>query len=105
MSGARDLIGEYLSDLRAGLELAPDEAELVVAEAEDHLRETAACGLATGMTEHEAQQAAISAFGSIGAVVHAHASRPDDFIRGRTPAAILGDLVLAGWKLAGTGLI
>ncbi|MGH3159583.1 MAG: permease prefix domain 1-containing protein, partial [Streptosporangiaceae bacterium] len=105
MSGPRDLIEEYLSDLRASLELAPQEAGLVVAEAEDHLRETAACGLATGMTEHEAQQAAISAFGSIAAVVRAHASRPAGFMRGRTPAAILGDLVLAAWKLAGTGLI
>jgi hypothetical protein len=105
MSGPRDLIEEYLSDLRASLELAPEEAGLVVAEAEDHLRETAACGLTAGMTEHEAQQAAISAFGSISAVVRAHASRPADFIRGRTPAAILGDLILAGWRLAATGLI
>ena len=104
MSGPRDLIGEYLSDLRASLELAPEEAELVVAEAEDHLRETEACGLATGMTGHEAQRAAISAFGPVAAVVRAHASRPDGFIRGRTPAAILGDLILAGWRMAATGL-
>jgi HAAS domain-containing protein len=105
MSDPRDRIGEYLSELRASLELAPEEAGLVVAEAEDHLRETAASGLATGMTEHEAQLAAISAFGSVTAVVRAHASRPAGFVRGRTPAAILGDLVLAGWKLAGAGLI
>jgi hypothetical protein len=105
MSEPRDLIEEYLSDLRARLELAPEEATRVVAEAEDHLRETAACGLATGMTEREAQLAAISAFGSVTAVVRAHASRPAGFLRGRTPAAILGDLILAGWKLAGTGLI
>ena len=105
MSGPHDRIEEYLSDLRASLELAPDEAELVVAEAEDHLRETAACALAAGMTEQEAQLAAISAFGSVTAVVRAHASRLSGFIRGRTPLAILGDLVLAGWKLAGTGLI
>jgi hypothetical protein len=105
MSDPRDLIEEYLSELRANLQLTPAQAGLVLAEAEDHLRETAACGLAAGMTEHEAQEAAISAFGSISAVVHAHASRPADFIRGRTPAAVLGDLVLAGWKLAGTGLV
>ena len=105
MSDPRDRIEEYLSELRASLELAPEDAELVVAEAEDHLRETVACGLATGMTEQEAQLAAISAFGSINAVVHAHASRPARFIKGRTPAAILGDLILAAWKLAGTGLI
>ncbi|HEY3952518.1 MAG TPA: hypothetical protein VGM53_04025 [Streptosporangiaceae bacterium] len=105
MSGPQDPIGEYLSELRAGLELGPDQAELVVAEAEDHLRETVACGLATGMPLREAQLAAISAFGPVKAVVHAHASRPDGFVRGRTPAAILGDLLLAGWRLAGTGLV
>jgi hypothetical protein len=42
----------YLDELRAGLELGPEEAGLVVAEAEDHLRETASCGLAAGMTEY-----------------------------------------------------
>jgi hypothetical protein len=101
----RDLIEEYLDELRASLELGPEEAGLVVAEAEDHLRETTSCGLAAGMTEYEAQLAAISAFGSVTAVVRAHASRLSGFIRGRTPAAVLGDLVLAGWKLAGTGLV
>jgi hypothetical protein len=105
MSESRDLIEEYLTELRGRLELAAEEAELVVTEAEDHLRETEACGLATGMTVREAQLAAISAFGSVTAVVRAHASRPDSFIRGRTPAAILGDLILAGWKLAATVLI
>jgi hypothetical protein len=105
VSEPRDLIEEYLSDLRCRLELAPDEAALVAAEAEDHLRETEACGLAAGMTEHEAQLAAISAFGSVTAVVRAHASRLSGLTRGRTPTAILGDLILAGWKLAGIGLI
>src|SRR5215469_11820423 len=105
MSGPSDLIEEYLSDLRARLELAAGEAGLVVAEAEDHLRETVAYGLAVGMTQQEAQLAAISAFGSVAAVVRAHASRPAGFVRGRTPAAILGDLILAGWQLAGTGLV
>jgi hypothetical protein len=105
MSDPRDLIEDYLGDLRSRLELAPEEAGFVVAEAEDHLRETAAGGLAIGMTEHEAQLAAISAFGSVTAVVRAHAARPAGFIRGRTPAAVLGDLILAAWKLAGAGLI
>jgi len=105
MSHSPDLIEAYLNELRASLQRAPENAELVVAEAEDHLRETAADGLAAGMTEREAQQAAISAFGSVTAVVRAHASRPGGFLRGRTPAAVLGDLILAGWKLAGTGLI
>ena len=104
MSHPRDLIGEYLNELRASLRLAPEEARHVVAEAEDHLRETTAAGLAAGMTEREAQQAAISAFGSVTAVVRAHESRPGNLSKGRTPAAICGDLFLAAWKLGGIGL-
>lgn len=104
MSQQCDLIEGYLSELRAALRVAAEQAGLIVAEAEDHLREDAACGLEAGMTEREAQEAAISAFGSISAVARAHATRATNFIRGRTPAALLGDLVLAGWKLAGTGL-
>jgi len=104
MSHPRDLIGEYLSELRASLRLAPEEAAYVVAEAEDHLRETTAAGLAAGMTEREAQQAAISASGSVTAVVRAHESRPGNLIKGRTPAAICGELFLAAWKLGGIGL-
>ena len=52
MSGAPGLIAGYL-------------AELIAAETEDHLRETAAAGMAIGMTELEAQQAAISSFGPV----------------------------------------
>ncbi len=88
-----DLIGEYLDRLRAGLRVAPEEAELIVAEAEDHLRETAAAGMAIGMTEREAQEAAISSFGSLRAVVRAHEAR------GRA-AALAGDAAAAAWKLA-----
>jgi hypothetical protein len=90
----RDLIGEYLDQLRASLRVAPDEAELIVAEAEDHLRETAAAALAVGMTEREAQEAAISIFGPVPAVVRAHQTS-----RGRT-AAVAGDAAAATWKLA-----
>lgn len=105
MSQPPRLIAEYLDELRMRLQLGPAQAAQVVAEAEDHLRETAACGLAAGMTDREAQLAAISAFGSVTAVVRAHASRPAGFIRGRTPTAIIGELVLACWRLAGTGLV
>jgi hypothetical protein len=64
MSQQPDLIEGYLSELRAGLQVTAEQAGLIVAEAEDHLREAAARGLAAGMTEREAQEAAISAFGS-----------------------------------------
>jgi hypothetical protein len=67
------------------------EAEPILAEAEDHLRETAAAGLATGMSELEAQRSAISSFGPALAVARAH--------RRRTLTA--GDLAMAAWKIAG----
>ena len=92
MSGsAPDLIGGYLAELYAGLRVPAAEAELIAAEAEDHLRETAAAGIAIGMTELEAQRAAISSFGSIRAVVRAH--------RRRTVTAVAA--AMAAWKLIG----
>ena len=90
MSGvAADLIAGYLENLYAGLRVPAAEAELIAAEAEDHLRETAAAGIAVGMTELEAQQAAISSFGPVRAVVRAH--------RRRTVTA--GGAAMAAWKL------
>ena len=91
MSGAApDLIAGYLEELYAGLRVPAAEAELIAAEAEDHLRETAAVGLEIGMTELAAQQAAISSFGPVRAVVRAH--------RRRTVTA--GGAAMAAWKLA-----
>ena len=88
----QDLIGAYLGELRARLR-APD-AELVLAEAEDHLRESVAAGLAIGMSEREAQEAAISAFGPVRAVVRAHGLRK----------GYVADLVLMALKLGWTGM-
>jgi hypothetical protein len=86
----RDLIAAYLDELRAGLRMPPGQAELIVAEAEDHLCETAAAGMAVGMTELEAQQAAISCFGPVRAVVRAHRHR----------GAVAGEAAMAVWNLA-----
>jgi hypothetical protein len=88
--GTSDLIAGYLEELYAGLRVPAAEAELIAAEAEDHLRETAAAGMAIGMTEREAQEAAISSFGPIRAVVQAH--------RRRNVTA--GGAAMAAWKLA-----
>ncbi len=88
---APDLIAGYLAELRAGLWVPADEAQLILAEAEDHLCETAAAGLAVGMTEREAQEAAISSFGPVRAVLWAH--------RRRTLTARY--LALTAWKLTG----
>ena len=97
-----DPIQQYLHQLRTSLRSR--DAERIVAEAEDHLRETITAGLAAGLTEREAQEAAISSFGSVRAVVRAHVTRPGNLIKGRTPTAILGDLIMAAWKLGGIGL-
>jgi hypothetical protein len=88
-----DLVARYLDELRAKLR-TPD-ADLVLAEAEDHLRESVAAGLAIGMSEREAQEAAISAFGSVRAVVRAHT------VRNRQLAA---GLVMTALKLGWTGM-
>lgn len=65
-------IDQYLARLRAGLRTPQERAEQILAEAEDHLRESVAAGIAIGMGEREAQEAAMSAFGSVRAVVRAH---------------------------------
>lgn len=91
-----DLVRSYLAGLRAKLRVK--DAELILAEAEDHLRESVAAGLAIGMTEAEAQEAAISAFGPVRTVVRAHrASRA-------WRVQLAGDLVLAVWKLGWIGM-
>jgi hypothetical protein len=88
---APDLITGYLAEMRAGLRVPAAEAELILAEAEDHLCETAAAGMAAGMTELEAQQAAVSSFGPVRAVVRAHRRR---MITAR-------EVAMAAWKLTG----
>jgi hypothetical protein len=69
---SEDLIERYLAELRGRLRTSPEKAAEILAEAVDHLRESAAAGLAIGMTEQEAQEAAISAFGSVRAVARAN---------------------------------
>ena len=94
-----DLIAGYLDQMRAGLRVPVAEAELILAEAEDHLCETAAAGREVGMAEREAQEAAISSFGPVRAVVRAHRAR-----RGWLAAA--GEAsALAAWKLAAVLLL
>ena len=86
-------IARYLNQLRASLRTP--EANRILAEAEDHLREATAAGLAAGLTEREAQEAAISSFGPVRAVARAHQGR-----RGRA-AALMTSAGLTAWKLAG----
>jgi hypothetical protein len=91
-------VEEYLRQLGASLRTRPEDTSRILAEAEDHLRESVAAGLAAGLTETEAAEAAISSFGTVRAVVRAHQTP-----RGQAAAAISG-LVMALWWLAGTVL-
>jgi hypothetical protein len=93
MTASGDPVEDYLDQLYAGLRTTPREARRIIAEAEDHLREATAAGVEAGLSEHEAQEAAISSFGSVSAVVRAHARRIP-------PLAVFGELVMAAWKLA-----
>jgi len=89
-------VEEYLRQLRASLRTRPEETSRILAEAEDHLRESVAAGRAAGLTETEAAEAAVSSFGTVRAVARAHQTP-----RGQAAAA-LGSLVIAIWLLAGT---
>ena len=96
-----DPVEEYLDELYRKLRVRPREGRRVLAEAEDHLREAVADGLAAGLSEYEAGRAAISSFGSVGAVVRAH----DQRLRGLPGAAVLADLAVSAWKLVSVGLL
>lgn len=93
MSG--DLIETYLAELRASLRTPPERTAEILTEAEDHLRSSAAAGEALGLTERDAQEAAIAAFGSVRAVVKAH----------RRPAAVLAEVGMAAWRIAAIYLL
>lgn len=94
------LVEDYLDQLYARLRCAPRDARRILAEAEDHLRESVTDGLAAGLTQAEAEEQAVSSFGSVRAVVRAHDGA------WRFPGrAVLADLTLAGLKLGGIGAV
>ncbi len=96
-----DLIEDYLDQLYARLRSSPRQGRRLLAEAEDHLRQGVADGMAAGLSEREAQEAAISSFGSVRVVVRAHQVQ-----RYPMPGlALLADLALTAWKLGSIGLV
>ena len=96
-----DLVEDYLDQLYARLRCAPREARRILAEAEDHLHEAVTDGLAAGLTRAEAQEQAVSSFGSVRAVVRAHDAR----LRRLPSVAVLRDVILAAWQLGAIGLV
>jgi hypothetical protein len=67
-----DPIADYLAELRAGLRTSPARTAEIAAEAEDHLRESAAARQTAGLDAGAAQLAAIAAFGPVKQVIGAH---------------------------------
>jgi hypothetical protein len=96
-----DPIEHYLDQLYAGLRGSPRQGRRILAEAEDHLREGVAAGLAAGLTEREAQEQAISSFGSVRAVIRAH----DQRLRRVPGIAVLADVAMSAWRLGSVGLL
>lgn len=96
-----DLVEQYLDQLYARLRCAPRDARRILAEAEDHLREAVTDGLAAGLTQAEAEEQAVSSFGSVRAVVRAH----DQRLRRLPTFAVLRDVVMAAWRLGAIGLV
>ena len=94
-------VEQYLDELYGRLRCPPRDARRILAEAEDHLREAVTDGLAAGLTQQEAEEQAVSSFGSVRAVVRAHDGQAWRF-PGR---AVLFDLALAGLKLGGIGAL
>jgi hypothetical protein len=70
----KDLVEEYLDELYTKLRGSPRQGRRLLAEAEDHLRQGVDEGLAGGLSLAEAQQHAVSSFGSVRAVVWARSA-------------------------------
>ena len=101
MTSTGDLVENYLDQLYVGLRGSPRQGRRILAEAEDHLREGVADGVAAGLTEREAQEQAISSFGSVRAVVRAHDRR----LRTVPGLAVLADVAMSVWRLGSIGLL
>jgi vacuolar-type H+-ATPase subunit H len=94
-------VEQYLDELYGRLRCAPRDARRILAEAEDHLREAVTDGLAAGLTQAEAEEQAVSSFGSVRAVVRAHDAR----LRRLPTLAVLRDVFMAAWRLGAIGLV
>lgn len=96
-----DLVERYLDQLYVALRARPRKARRVLAEAEDHLREAVTDGLTAGLTQREAEEQAVSSFGSVRAVVRAHDAR----LRRLPTVAVLRDVIMTVWRLGAVGLV
>ena len=91
-----DAIDDYLDDLAGRLSSDGPRLRRLLAESESHLRESADALRAEGWDDAAATREAVARFG--GAAEVARTMRP--------PArAVIGDLLHAGWLLAGWGLV
>jgi len=103
-----DAIGAYVAQLRRDLRWRKD-VDAIAAEAEDHLRESAAAMTAGGVPPERAQQEAVRAFGSADAVARAFVSGahgtgiavPTRFTRAAGFAGIAAALLWADAALVG----
>lgn len=71
-----DMIDAYLAEVRKALGRRRD-ADMIVAEIQDHLRESVSRSVSSGADPVEAQRAALSDFGGTDVVARAFAARPN----------------------------
>jgi hypothetical protein len=100
-SGADGPVEDYLDRLYARLPADARRARRLLAEAEDHLREATAAGLADGLSPAEAGRRAVDRLGGIRAFAGIPGSSP---WRPPAPSAVR-DLGLAAVRMVGTGLV
>jgi hypothetical protein len=98
-SGQDEPVEAYLDQLLLSLRGTPRQVRRTLAEIEAHLGDAVADGVAAGMTEHEAQQAAVDRIGPVGAVSR---SRP---LPSGPAAALVRRIALSGSLVGGVGLV
>lgn len=94
-------IDAYLNELLVALQGNAPDVRRVLAEAEEHLRDAAAEGVAAGLEPEEAERQAVARFGSARLVARRFAAETP----ARLTRALLGQVVLAALLLGSVGLV
>jgi hypothetical protein len=98
--GPGEDVERYLDRLADALVLRGRSVRRLLAEAEDHLRESAAEGEAKGLDRAAAEAQALARFGSPAAVARRYAAS-----EGRLPSGLVWSAILSLWLVGAIGLV
>lgn len=97
-AGKASFVEEYLDDLLVRLPGSPREVRHLLAEAEAHLRDATADGIARGLSAEDAEREAVARFGSAGGLAR------QERLRQSVPAVMLArQCVMSALLLGGIG--